>query len=151
MVFANTTITSISFDFEIFPDGTCPVLNSANCGAYNSTTHLYANQPDLKLLANGANVQTWYGITPTTSGTPNTTWVHSPNSGPTNNELAPQLIASSGTITLGSGINTLEFVDWPATIGIQNVVITTPEPSSVILLGMGLLGGLGAMKRKMLG
>ena len=32
MTFSGITITSVSFDLEIFPDGTCPILNAANCG-----------------------------------------------------------------------------------------------------------------------
>jgi hypothetical protein len=47
MAFSGLTISSIRFDFEIFPDGTCPSLS--NCGGGT-------NRPDLTILANGNQV-----------------------------------------------------------------------------------------------
>jgi len=155
MTFTGLTVTSVSFDFEIFPDGSCPALSSANCGG-SPTGGIYPNQPDLILKANGSTVQTWYGATP--SGT----YVNSPAGSAVtgkNPETAPQLIGSSGVITLGAGVTTLDFVDWPATIGIANLQINTPptqnppvpEPASLLLFGTGLLGGAGVFKRKIRG
>ena len=127
-------LTINSFDYEIFPDNTCLALNS-NCGGTGNP-----NLPDLDFEAgnntNGTDstVATYYGVTP---GTTNGNAIHSPYSGTSNAELAPQLIGTwTGSLT---GDTELDFVDWPATIGIDNLQITyntsTPEPASVALVG----------------
>jgi len=116
---------TVAFDYEIFPDGTCPSLS--NCGTGN------ANLPDFEFAVNGGtNVWTKQGAVP---GTTNGSAVHSPNSG-TGTELSPQLIGTySGSL---SGVHELDFIDWPATIGVDNLTITTAEPGTLLLLGMGL-------------
>ena len=122
---------TFSFDYEIFPDITCQVLNSSNCGALQSNGH-YLNQPDLDFTANGSTPvsTTFWGVTP---GTTNGTSVKSADS---SNELAPQLIGTwSGTLT---GATSLSFMDWPAAIGVDNLKLATPEPRGYALL----LGGL---------
>ena len=56
-------------------------------------------------------------------------------------ELAPQLLALSGSWYFANGITKLEFVDWPRMIGIDNLALTTvPEPGTVALLAFGLFG-----------
>ena len=75
MKFSGFTINgAASFAYEIFPDGSCPVLNSSNCGSYHNGT--YANQPDMEFDAgtnsNGTDPAvtsfgtngTQYGVTP---------------------------------------------------------------------------------------
>jgi len=157
MTFSGITITSVSFDLEIFPDGTCPILNAANCGGAANGSGIYPNQPDFQFLSGhntASAVKTWDGLTPGATGSYNTSWVHSPNSGSSSSEQAPQLIVLgySTTFAASAGVNELDFRDWPATIGIQNLVITiVPEPSSLLLFGTGLLGGAGLLKRKLLG
>jgi hypothetical protein len=149
---AGLTITS--FDYEIFPDGTCSALTSGSCGGAPSNG-IYPNQPDLEFAAgNSTNgtvgaggdtiQQTYYGITPGSGSDGNTN-----NSPLSNSEAAPQLIGTwSGSLT---GATELDFVDWPATIGIDNLAIsyntTNPEPASLILLGT-LVGGL-LLKKKL--
>jgi hypothetical protein len=117
---------TVAFDYEIFPDGTCPSLS--NCGGTGNP-----NLPDFEFAVNGStNVWTKYGVVP---GTTNGNAVHSPNS-PTGTELSPQLIGTySGSL---SGVHELDFIDWPATIGVDNLTITTAEPGTLLLLGMGL-------------
>lgn len=140
-----TGLTTDSFDYEVFPDGSCTQLNAANCGGRANGNGIYPNQPDLDFEAgnntNGTDplVQAFYGVTP---GTTNGTATHSPNSGGTSAELAPQAIGTwTGSLT---GDTELDFVDWPATIGIDNLVISgshinagpnVPEPASIALLG----------------
>jgi hypothetical protein len=137
--FAGKSLTINSFDYEIFPDGTCAQLNAANCGG-SLTGGIYPNQPDLAFEAgnniNGTDsvVATYYGVTP---GTTNGNATHSPNSGGSSTELAPQLIGTwTGSL---SGVSELDFVDWPATIGIDNLNVSfstpVPEPASIVLLG----------------
>ena len=130
MKFTGLVINGIvSFDYEIFPDGT-------------------ANQPPDLIFAAGptgntSTIQTFLGVTPGTSPI-NTTISKNSNS-----ESNAQLIGHwSGVVT---NATELDFIDWPATIGIDNLVITTanPEPSSVILLGTTGLAFLFLLKRKL--
>ncbi len=130
MVFTGLSITSVSFDYEIFPDGTCPTGN--NCGS---------NWPDFTFAADGSIIFHKLSVQPAAGS-------HSPASGIGSTELAPQFIGTSGIINFASGVTVLEFEDWPATIGIDNLVITyntggsspTPEPVSAALAGTGLIG-----------
>ncbi len=136
-----------SFDYEIFPDGTC---TTPSCAA--------ANWPDFTFEANDVQQFHTLGITPGTSGT----YAHSPNSGSVHNEHAPQYLGVSGNRFFTGGVTKLEFIDWPRTIGIDNLLIgdnlcdipdqclpppppppVIPEPTSFLLLGGGLFAGLG--------
>jgi hypothetical protein len=112
-------IYSVSFDYEIFPDAS-------------------SEKPDFTFLADGATILFKEGIQPGTPG--GSAYTHSPISG-TAPETTKQLVGSSSTLSFPGGVNTLEFVDWPPTIGISNLVLSDlPEPSSVVLLGCGFLG-----------
>lgn len=144
-----TAIYSVSFDFEIFPDGTCTSLN--NCGSNQS--HL----PDFTLLADGSPVNflggstaTVFGIYPGSPGT----YSHSPHSSPSTIEPVPQYLGISGDLIFSQGITTLSFVDWPQRIGIDNLVVDpvcegrcrrleVPEPPMLPLLALGI--GMVAM------
>jgi len=131
----NFPIYSLSFDYEIFPDGTCP---NSSCSA--------ANWPDFTFTANGVLQFETLGILPGNLGT----YPHSPASGATHTEPAPQFLGQSGYLSFPGGVTTLEFIDWPVTIGIDNLVISpsqipvppssVPEPGSLVLVLVGLLG-----------
>jgi hypothetical protein len=144
MVFSGLAISSISFDYEIFPDGTCPSLS--NCGGSG-----HPNLPDLTLVSNGSHqVVEYFGVVPGQPGSYNTAYIHSPASGQSSNELAPQLLGSSGILNLPAGTTQLEFEDWPATIAINHLVINppVPEPSTMTLLASGLIGLGAALRRR---
>jgi len=132
-------ITSISFDYEIFPDNTGTTLNP----------------PDMEFLAGGTSFTPF----PAFGANPSSPFVmHSVNSGLSNPETHPQLApTSTGTIVLNvAGGSELQFIDWPPEIGIANLSVTfqppppsrVPEPASMVLLGSCLLGSLTLIRRK---
>ncbi len=156
MSFNGLTIASISFDFEIFPDNTCTSLSESHCGGSRNP-----NLPDLTLLANGSQIAEWFGLVPGSGGHSNgvgaSPYSHSPSSRWYSNETAPQLLGSSGLLTLPANTTTLDFQDWPAEIAINDLVINftpldppdpaVPEPGSMLLLGTALLGA-GALRKR---
>ncbi len=158
ITFAGMSIASTSFDYEIFPDGSCSSLGWGNCGGSSSSSSTTLannpNTPDFEFTtgaaSGGTQIFTTYGVAPSSSGSDGTS-TKSPNSG-SSTEKAPQYIGVTGSLALG-GVSELNFIDWPATIGVDNLVITTstppvPEPSSVFLLGTACLGvGLSLRRR----
>ena len=145
MVFSRP-VSKISFDFEIFPDGTCPFVGASGCASNTGT-----NWPDFSLLAGSTSstnlVFRTLGLAP--SNMTNTmTYRESPMSYP-NNEQAPQLLGVSGDRLFPGGVTKFEFVDWPRRIGIDNLNITfappplvlrVPEPGTLALLSLGFAG-----------
>jgi len=133
MTFADYPITSLSFDWEIFPDNTCS--KSTSCGnGYHPTN---SNWPDIELYVNNNSAWTWHALA---------TYV------------ANQDPQGMGTATvdlsgISGGVTKLTFVDWPAEIGIDNLTITgcaglagcrvrpfnnVPEPSTLPLVALAL-------------
>jgi hypothetical protein len=112
----------VSFDYQIFPDGGC--ASSTNCSG---------GLPDFAFAANGVTIFPTVGAFP--SSMTNGTSLHSPKSGG-GTEGSAQLIGTwSGTV---SNATKLEFIDWPATIGFDNLKVATPEPKG----GVFFLGAL---------
>jgi hypothetical protein len=147
-----TAVTLTGFDYEIFPDGSCPDLHSSDCGSGQS------NLPDLVFKTNGVIQTTFTGDAPcatiggcqsqANSGKDGNS-IHSPASGSGSTELAPQLIGTwSGSI---SGVTKIDFLDWPATIGVDNLKIAspTPEPTGGVFMigGLALIGFAGRKLR----
>jgi hypothetical protein len=157
----SNALQSIAFDYEIFPNNSCTALGGNNCGGSSNP-----NIPDLAVSANATLLATYYGVVPGATGSYNTAWVDSPQGSAVtghNPETAPQLIGSAD-LTIPAGTTELTFADWPAAIGIDNLVLTTgactpgtsgcstdtpvPEPGSMPLLGAYLaLGGLAFGRR----
>lgn len=125
-------IYAVSFDFQIFPDGTMPD------GTKHTPNH--SSWPDFSFRADGELIFREVGVMPGTAGT----HPHSPFSGLSKWELAPQLIGTSGLIQFPNGVKKLEFVDWPRMIGIDNLHISTspqtavPEPGMLALFSVGM-------------
>lgn len=159
--------TSFSFDFEIFPDGTCPAKDTGSpptttCGVNN------ANLPDLEIYGGtsadttahreAVHFGTFWGVTPGAStpvmtGITNVTYTTYTKSGvsgvtPTT-EFAPQLLGrASYTVAAGTTITGLDFMDWPETIGIDNLYVGLPEPASIAMFALGLIGLAMIARRK---
>jgi hypothetical protein len=144
VTFTGQAFTQASFDYEIFPDGTCPSLG--NCGGAGNP-----NLPDLEFKAGSTTVATLTGVVPGTGGTYSRS--------PLGAESAPQAIGT-GSWTFASSTS-FQFVDWPSTIGIDNLTLTgvdivhggtgaVPEPASVALLLTTLAGCylVGKKRRK---
>ena len=137
MKFTGFTINgAASFDYEVFPDGSPNqppdlIFQAGNSSAPNG---------------NDPVVITELGVAP---GTTNGTAIHSPFSG-TGTESAQQAIGTwTGTLT---SVTSLDFVDWPATIGVDNLKVSwntsVPEPSSILLLATVASGLLLRKKLK---
>jgi len=134
--FHGLTVNGASFNFEIFPSAT---VGGFTFEAGNNTTGT-----DTSIFSQSA-------LTPTSISPTDGSSTHSPNSGTGSAETNPQYIGSwSGTF--GSSTD-LDFVDWPVTIGVDNLTITyntppVPEPGGVVLLGTVALGALLIARRK---
>ncbi len=115
IAFTGLKVYSLTFDWEIFPDATCPTPST--CTAPTST-----NWPDIELEVNGSSTVVWSALATTPSGGGD--------------------LQGLGTTTLSfaGGATSLTFVDWPAEIGIDNLKIqtTVPEPSPLALVGLAL-------------
>src|SRR5579872_1890351 len=87
---AQYAISALSFDLQIFPDGSCPSLS--NCGGTGNP-----NLPDLLLYTGaggtGTELASWTGIVPGAAGGSSYT-----KSAAQATDLAPQLLTTSGTI-----------------------------------------------------
>jgi len=141
-----------SFDFEIFPDGTCTDDTSAACGGAS-----LPNWPDFTFFANSSQIFRQVATNPGSSGTYCESQSSNLNNAACDN--APQYLGVSGNNWFfPNGVTTLEFVDWPRRIGIDNLVVDTekpccsttlgvPEPGSMALIGAAL-AGLAAVRRR---
>jgi len=139
-VFTGLTLNSITgFNYEIFPDGT-------------------GQTPDLT-LSTGSGLGTpisGFGTGGTKLGvTPGTTNGNSTLS-PLGTETSLQYIGAWTTSLNVAGASELNFVDWPNTIGFDNLQFTyntpgtpsVPEPGSMVLLAT-VAAGLFVTKRRM--
>jgi hypothetical protein len=126
--------STISFDYEIFPDASCASLS--NCGGG-------ANLPDFNFQINGVQQgATIFGVAPGTAGT----YANSPMM--PGGETAPQALGVFSMTVVSALVNpSLSFIDWPAEIGIDNLRFTppvqqqagVPEPATMLLVGTGAL------------
>jgi PEP-CTERM motif-containing protein len=127
--FSNFKVYSVSFDWQIFADATCPAGSScAALGAGGGNV----NWPDIALLVDGNATPVWSHLAS----------IPAPGTD-------PQGLGVTATFSL-NGAQTLTFRDWPAEIGIDNLRIagcdpsspnclTVPEPSTLPLAALGLL------------
>jgi hypothetical protein len=141
LTFSGFTISAAAFDFEIFPD-----QNGAN--DFELSTGVFGSDTLVSGFGTSGVVN---GVAP---GGGNGTSLQSPLS---TAETSPQYISTwSGSV--GSNVKNLNFIDWPDTIGVDNLSLTftpntntpssVPEPGSVVLLAT-VAAGFFVMKRKM--
>ena len=150
-----TSLKLNGFDYEIFPGSSCTAMfgtfgypNSNTCGGlFNS------NLPNLELEAGTSTVSPVssfgtngfvYAAAPSKKS--DGTATSSPNGNSVNGqnpETAPQYIGTwSGSVT---GFTQLDFVEWPAAIGVDNLSISwapissVPDPASVLTLATVLV------------
>jgi hypothetical protein len=148
----NFPIQAVSFDYQIFPNGSCgdpkpdsPIENpTGSCNRW----------PDFKFFAGVPGDMDLYlhstGLDPSDAFPAYDGYRNSPirpNVGLW--EKAPQLLTVSGLIVLNQPSTRLEFHDWPERIGIDNLVISTPEPASFLFVGAGslILAAFGRRRR----
>jgi hypothetical protein len=146
----NFPIQSVSFDYQIFPNGSC--ANPNDNSPTNNPTGTCSRWPDFKFKAGVPGDMDLYihsfGQDP--SDPDYQGYKNSPIRPNLNYwEKAPQLLTVSGLIVLNQPSTRLEFWDWPERVGIDNLVISTPEPASFLFVGAGaLLVGLATRRRR---
>jgi len=140
MTFSGGKIYGISFDYEIFPSGTCVSMTNCSGGVPDFT---------FKAGATSGTALTYLTALAVTPGNVADPYTHSQLM---TTETAPQLGPKSFSYTFTNGVSYLAFVDWPVTIGIDNLKINTtaavPEPASLMLLGSGLAAAYARRRRK---
>jgi hypothetical protein len=126
-----TAINGISFDWEIFPDASCQHPGEWNgCGSRLALTNL----PDFELWAGTGSQRLYHYYT----GDANNNFPIVTD----NHNDYPQGIGHF-SVTFATPVTHVEFVDWPARIGVDNIVTEVrllPEPPMMALLGLQLLG-----------
>lgn len=136
MTFTGITFNQAGFNWEIFPDASCTAADGTHCGGTGNP-----NLPDFAFVAGANTPFTANGVVPGTGGTY--------SNSPLGAETAPQAMGT-GSWSFAS-TNTFQFVDWPATIGIDNLTFTppssVPEPASVALL-LTIVMGCYFLRRK---
>ena len=146
-------LTSVAFDWEIFPDASCPASTNVNdCGGSDhSLTN--PNWPDIELMVNGVATPIWSALATI------------PGTSPKDPQAIGTISAPLDLTGYGHAITSLTFVDWPAEIGIDKLSITgaclpttagngcvlhqNPEPGSLPLIGIALAALAFAGRRRL--
>lgn len=132
-------VTSLTFSFEIFPDASC------------ANGHGTCSVPDFNFLMKDGNGNVIENV-PVNAVFPGTSGLDCPTEATRSpaqgtNATADQCIGTMSFSFAAVTNPTLEFIDWPDTIGITNIDWGVPEPGSLALLGSGLLG-FGLIRRR---
>jgi len=141
--FSGLTITGASFNFEAFPSNSGAGFEFEAGKNTNGADALIYSQNGVKPCG------TVNGCGGAPAGTDGSSTVSSNNSPETNAQYIGNWSGSFAAST------ELDFVDWPPTIGVDNLTITfstppsgVPEPGSFVLLGTAALGAFLIARRR---
>jgi hypothetical protein len=123
------TLSSIKFDYEIFPDASCAYSTSLSSCYKQGPSN--ANWPDIGISINGSTTEIWNA---------NAT-IPSPGKD-------PQALVFGQIVNFPTAATSITFWDWPATIGVADIRLNVPEPGSLALVFAAGLAGLGFSRRK---
>lgn len=141
---------AVSFDYEIFPcavGGSCTNPPGFTLEAGTGTS---GSDPLVTSFGSGG---TQLAVTPS-AGAPDGSSTRSPVSG-ASADTSKQWIGYYSTTSALNGATEVDFLDWPATIGIDNWTISwrppnqVPEPGTLLLVGSGLAGLYLKRKRQL--
>lgn len=122
------TLSSIEFDYEIFPDASCAYSTSLSSCYKQGPSN--ANWPDIGISINGSPTEIWSA---------NAT-IPSPGKD-------PQALVFGQIVNFPTAATSITFWDWPATIGVADIKLNVPEPGSLALMFAASLAGLWFSRR----
>lgn len=124
------TVSSIEFDYEIFPDATCAYSTSSTSCYAKGPIAGNSNWPDIGISINGSSTEIWNANAQKVAN------------------RDPQALVLGQVVSFSQPASSITFWDWPATIGIADIKLSVPEPGSLALMFAAGLAGLWSTTRR---